>query len=358
MRSLSVERCAVAFGRPVSQLAAIGAARGVLAFGLGVLGRPVTAFAALDASFLFFAGLAAGGVALAAAVRVAYGRWARPLLPVAEASSGFFGPALGVLLVLLLGARTFIPSSAGSGMGGFVALLLRQLILSSVLFAAGRRFVARVHDGQADEGRVRAAGVLYLLCYAVVLSFWAFDLVMRLSDTPPSTVVPAYYFLGAFLSGLAWIALMTAIRRNSEPDLRHDVGKLLFAFIVLWSYLLWALFLPTWYANIPEESTALLRRWHGAYKPIAIGVLIAVAAWPFWLLFSERFKRRRTTLAIGAATILIGLLAERFLLVFPSLELPGGVASWFVGAGVVVGVAGLFLLSVGSRLASLEAGAG
>jgi hypothetical protein len=208
-----------------------------------------------------------------------------------------------------------------------------------------------------NEGRVRAAGVVYLLCYAIVLSFWAFDLVMKLSDTPPSTVVPAYYFLGAFLSGLAWIALMTAIRGSSEPDLRHDVGKLLFAFIVVWSYLLWALFLPTWYANIPEESTALLRRWQGAYKPVAVGVLVAVAAWPFWLLFSERFKRRRSTLAIGAATILIGLLGERFLLVLPSLEIPGGVASWLVGAGVVIGMAGLFLLSVGSRLASLEAGA-
>jgi len=197
--------------------------------------------------------------------------------------------------------------------------------------------------------------VVYILCYAVVLSFWAFDLVMRLSDTPPSTVVPAYYFLGAFLSGIAWTALVTAIRGNTEPDLRHDVGKLLFAFIVVWSYLLWALFLPTWYANIPEESTALLRRWRGGYKPVTIAVLVAVFAWPFWLLFSERFKRRRTTLGIGAATILLGLLGERFLLVLPSLDIPGGATSWLVGAGVAIGVAGLFLLSVGSRLASFEA---
>lgn len=356
MTGLSLERCATAFGRPISRLAAIGAAVGLAAFGLGLLGRPVTAFAALDASFLFFAGLAAGGVALAAAVRVAHGRWARPLMPLAEALSGFFGPALGVL-VLLLGARAFIPSP-GTGVGHSVALLARELILSSALFAAGRAFVARVHQPQADEGRVRAAGVVYLLCYAVVLSFWAFDLVMKLSETPPSTVIPAYYFLGAFLSGIAWIAFMMAIRGSFEADLRHDLGKLLFAFIVLWSYLLWALFLPTWYGNIPAESTALLRRWEGAYKPVAVGVLVAVAIWPFWLLFSERFKRRRATLAIGAATILIGLLGERFLLVLPSLELTGGVASWLVGVGVVIGVAGLFLLSVGSRLATLEAAAG
>lgn len=136
--------------------------------------------------------------ALAAAVRVAYGRRARPILPIAEAASGFFGTAVGVLVVLLVGARAFTPA----------------------------------------------------------------------------------------------------------------------------------------------------------------GVLVAVFAWPLWLLFSERCERRRKTLAIGAGTILIGLLGERFLLVLPSLDISGGVFSWLVGAGVVVGVAGLFLLSVGSRLASLEAGAG
>lgn len=352
-----LERCSAAFGPTIARLAAAGAALGLVAFAAGLLlGRSGTALAALDASFLFFAGLSAGAVALAAAVRVAHGRWARPLLPIADASIGFFAPALAVLAVLLLGARAFIPWTGASGAGHLAVLFLRQIVLSAALFAAGRRFVARARAPAADEVGVRSAGVVYLLCYAVVLSFWAFDLVMELSDAPPSTVIPAYYFLGAFLSGLAWVALVAAVRGTSGPDLRHDVGKLLFAFIVVWSYLLWALFLPTWYANIPEESAQLLRRWHGPYKPVAAFVLVAVFAWPFWLLFSERLKRRRATLAIGAGTILAGLLAERFLLVLPSLEAAGGAASWLVGAGVALGVAGLFLLSVGSRLASFEAG--
>ena len=356
MTALSLDRCSAAFGRTIAGLAAAGAALGLVAFAAGLLlGRSGTALASLDASFLFFAGLSAGGVALAAAVRVAHGAWARPLLPIADASTGFFAPALVVLAVLLLGARAFIPWTGASGAGHLAALFLRQLVPSAALFAAGRGFVARARTPGADEARVRSAGVVYLLCYAVALSFWAFDLVMELSDAPPSTVIPAYYFLGAFLSGLAWVALVAALRGTSGPDLRHDVGKLLFAFIVVWSYLLWALFLPTWYANIPEESAQLLRRWHGPYRPFAAFVLVAVFAWPFWLLFRERLKRRRATLAIGAGPILAGLLVERFLLVLPSLEIGGGAASWLVGAGVALGVAGLFLLSVGSRLASLEA---
>ena len=352
-----LDRCSAAFGRTVARLAVAGVVLGAAAFALALLaGRSAAAMGALDASFLFFAGLSAGGVALGAAVRVAHGRWAGPVLPIADASVGFFGPALAVLAVLLLGGRSFIPAAAGAG--HFGALVLRQIALTAVLFVAGRTFVARARAPGADEARGRASGVAYLLCYAVVLSFWAADLVMGLSGSPPATVIPAYYFLGAFLSGLAWVALVASLRGTSGPDLRHDLGKLLFAFIVVWTYLLWALFLPTWYANVPEESEQLLRRWHGGYRPLTTFVLVAVFAWPFWLLFSERFKRRRATLAIGAAAILLGLLAERFLLVLPSLQPAARPGSLIVFAGVAMGVAGLFLLSVGARLASMEAGDG
>jgi len=351
------DRCSAAFGPTVARLAAAGVALGAAAFALAlVAGRSGTALGALDASFLFFAGLSAGGVALGAAVRVAHGRWAGSVLPIADASVGFFGPALAVLAVLLLGQRSFMPSATAAGAGHLAALVLRQIVLTTILFVVGRTCVARARAPGADGARGRAAAVVYLLCYAVVLSFWAHDLVMGLSGSPPATVIPAYYFLGAFLSGLAWVALVAAVRGTSGPDLRHDLGKLLFAFIVVWTYLLWALFLPTWYANVPEESEQLLRRWHGGYRPVTTFVLVAVFAWPFWLLFSERFKRRRATLAIGAATILLGLLAERFLLVLPSLEAVASLGSWLVCTGVAAGVAGLFLLSVGSRLASMEGG--
>jgi hypothetical protein len=197
-----------------------------------------------------------------------------------------------------------------------------------------------------------------VLAYAVGLSAWAFDLVMRLSEGPPFTVVPAYYFLGAFLSGLAWVALVAAVRDVSGPDLRHDLGKLLFGFIVVWSYLLWALYLPTWYGNVPAEVAVLLRRWSGAWRPWTAAVLVGVFAWPFWLLFSERLKRRRATLAAGAAAVLLGLWGERFLLVAPSLQLPGGPASILVAAGVALGVGGVFLLALGARMGAPTGEAG
>lgn len=348
--------------RPLARLAGVAIAVGVVAFVAGVLsGHAVAALAALDASWLFFAGLSAGAVALAAAVRITHGGWARAVLPVADAASRFFPLALLLLLVLLVGARTLIPWTRDASTLRLGGLALRLLLSSALVFGLGARAVAVARRAGPEPRaleRVRAASILYVLAYVVSLSLWAFDLVMSLSDAPPYTVLPAYYFLGAFLSGLAWVALVAAVQDLGGPDLRHDLGKLLFGFIVVWSYLLWALFLPTWYGNVPVESAALLRRWSGPFRPVSGAVLIAVFAWPFWLLFSERLKRRRATLATGAGAILVGLWAERFLLVVPSLPDSGGGAAVLVGAGVAIGVAGLFLLAASGVAVSRDAARG
>ncbi|HXL33722.1 MAG TPA: hypothetical protein VN953_02270 [Gemmatimonadales bacterium] len=342
--------------RVVSRVCACAVALGALAFVLGLtLGRADVALASLDASWLFFAGLSTGSVALAAAVRVGGGRWASPVLPIAEAGERFFGAALGLLVALLAGACALGPWGA-SGPGRLANMALRQLVPTVVLFLLGRRFVSQSRGSHEDREKVLAAAVAYLLAYVVTLSLWAYDWILALSRSPPATVIPAYYFFGAFVAGCAWTALVAAVRRISGPDLRHDLGKLLFALIAAWTYLLWALFLATWYANIPEEVEPLLRRWHGVYKPITAGVLAMAFAWPFSLLFPERLKRRSDTLGLAAAMTLAGLWAERFLLVLPSLDLAGGTWSLFVGGGTAIGVAGLFLLTVCPHLAPRLAG--
>jgi hypothetical protein len=335
--------------RSVSRVAAGAVACGVAAFALGVAtGRGQAALASLAASWLFFAGLSAGSLAVVAAVRLSRGRWASEILPVAEATAGCLACVAIPLLVLLAGARVLLPWAAGAGSGRLALLAARELLPTAALAVAAARLVAPGRSGRAEGAG--AAAVAYLVAYAVALSFWAYDWVLSLSSAPPPAVVPALYFVGAFLSGLAWIALVAAARGVGGVRLRHDLGKLLFGLVALWAYLLWALYLAAWYGGIPAEVAPLLARWTGPYRPVTVFILAAVFVWPFGLFLAERTKRRHATLLAGAGAILVGLLCERFLLVLPSLALRGDVGAVAAGAGVTLGVAGLFALGIGRRL--------
>ncbi len=76
-------RTAEGLGRPVARLAAAAAAIGLVALVLGLaLGQARAAVGALVASWLFFAAMSAGAVAVAAAVRTSPGSVAGGCRPV------------------------------------------------------------------------------------------------------------------------------------------------------------------------------------------------------------------------------------------------------------------------------------
>jgi hypothetical protein len=345
--------CSGAFGKRVTRLSSTMMTAGIAALIVGcLLDRTDLALGTLAAAWLFFAGMAAGGVAFSATVRASHGGWAAAALPYAEAAGGFFPVALVLLAVLVAGATAWMPGAPTVGSVAWIFRVVRDLGASAVLFAVGAHYL-KLRGRESDAPPVpRRVAVVYLLLYAATLSLWAIDLVMSLHEWAPSTVIPAFYFMGAFLAAIAWAAILVALREPGEDssNTRHDLGKLLFAFIIFWGYLLWAAYLPVWYGNLPEETGQLMARWTGDWKFVSLAVIATVLAFPFLFLLPERTKRGRTTLLIAAASILAGLLGERFLLVLPSLTLPADGASVLLGALVTLGVAGAFVVSVGARL--------
>jgi hypothetical protein len=307
-------------------------------------GRGAAALAGLEAGWLFLTGLAAGAVALSAAVRLAHGRWADELLHLAEAGARFFRPSLALLLLLLLG-RALAGAAAAELLGG--AFLLAAGLLVAGL---GGRFARLVRAPGTPPWRQRGAGAGYLVAYAVGLSVFAWVLAPDLAARPSFTVVPPLYFMGAFLSGIAGVALVAALRGLGGEAVRHDLGKLLFGQGIFWGYLTWSLILPTWYGHLPEELTVLTLRWSGPARPLAGLVLAGVLGVPFVLLLGERWKRRRGPLAVGSATTLLGLAGACHLMTRPP---HGPLDPWglLVTAGVAAGLAAVFWLSVRGGLA-------
>jgi hypothetical protein len=347
------DACAASFGKTVARASLLAVMVGVAAFAVGCLvDLSGVVLGTLAASWLFFAGLATGAVALSAAVRSSRGAWALSALPYAEAGVGFFPVAFVLLAGLVLAASAWMPGVTAIGSAEWISRVVRDLAATAILFAAGRRYLRGTAGSTTVPRAPTVAAVTYLLIFVATLSLWAVDLVMALHDWAPSTVIPPFYFMGAFLGAIAWTALVTSVRGPAEGggQTRHDLGKLLFGFIIFWGYLLWAAYLPVWYGNLPDETGQLMARWSGDWKVVSIAVIATVLAFPFLFLLPERTKRGRTTLGIAATSILAGLLGERFLLVLPSLPLRADAASILLGAAVTLGVAGSFLISVGARL--------
>ena len=181
---------------------------------------PAAALAALAASWLFFAGLAAGGVALSAAARLAYGRFLEPALPLAESPAAFFPAALVLLAIILAAAPRWMPPASHATVAG---LFVRDFGAAIVLFAAGAWFLQGSARRRWGGSRTAVAAVAYLIVYALTLSVWAIDLVMALIESAPSGIVPVQTFMAAFLSAIAWATLLSA-RRHLDPVVRLDLA--------------------------------------------------------------------------------------------------------------------------------------
>ena len=342
------------FGGGLIRLALGGMALGVVALLAGVaVGRVPATLGALCSAWLFFAGLAAGGVAISATMRTAQGSWADQIIPVAEAASAFLAPSLGILVILLGTARLWMPGLAAEGVGTWLSLSARVLLSAVVLLVAARRYLESARAGSATATR---DGIVYLIVYVAALTLWAIDLVMGLMPWAPSTVIPPLYFCGAFLTAVAWSALITSARAlGAAPgeapteDEGSDLAKVLFGLSIFWFYLVWSGFLPVWYANMPEETGLLLARWEGGFKPVTLAVIAAVFVVPFWTLMPGSAKRRPARVAFGAACIFAGMMGERFLLVLPSLDSHG---SWpaIAGLGISAGLLGAFVITAGAEL--------
>jgi hypothetical protein len=351
----AIRRASVELGPRLARTCVAFAALGLLALLAAPFARvPGAALAALAASWLFFAGLAAGGVALSAATRLSHGRFLEPALPLAESPAAFFPAALLLLAIVLASAPRWMPPASHASILG---LFVRDFGAAVALFATGAWFLRDSARSRWTGAHTPLAAVAYLIVYALALSVWAIDLVMALIDSAPSGIVPVQTFMAAFLSAIAWATLLSA-RRHLDPAVRLDLGRLLYGFASFWAYLVWCSFLPVWYANLPDEVGEILGRVEGFWAVLSWGVIVATFVVPFVALLSEAAKRNRIVVGLGATSVLTGLYVERVLLLMRPVSPGGGFRALLVGALVAAGVAGAFTLIVGARLALSSAPAG
>jgi hypothetical protein len=133
------------------------------------------------------------------------------------------------------------------------------------------------------------------------------------------------FLIGQVLESLAFmIALVIVLSRRSPikdyltPQHLHDLGNLMFAFMVLWAYLSFSQFLITWAGNLPDEIPWYLRRLRGGWGWVALTLVAFHFATPFLLLLMRGTKRNAERLLMVCCLLLVVRMIDVYWVVEPA----------------------------------------
>jgi hypothetical protein len=190
-------------------------------------------------------------------------------------------------------------------------------------------------DANGDPNETRKAakwsapGIPILILSA---SFAAIDWLMSLQPHWYSTMWGVYFFAGGGVAFMALLALICVwLRSNGILDEvitvehYHDIGKLLFAFNVFWSYVAFSQYFLIWYANLMEETSFFVNRKVGSWLGVSLLLAIGHFVVPFLILISRGAKRHPVVLPLMAAWMLFIHAVDHFWIVMP-VRNPNGVA--------------------------------
>ncbi|MBA3649426.1 MAG: quinol:cytochrome C oxidoreductase [Chitinophagales bacterium] len=293
----------------------------------------------LDA--IFFQGLTMGCAFFQAAIYVAYGGWSVALKRVPEAA-GMFLPFSAVILLLVLATgcshlyewtdpNVVAHDPIIAGKTGYLNLpffFIRFFffvgILTALMFLMRKNSLKEDIDGGLTHYRnnLKWASV-FLVFFAVYILVTAWDWIMSLDVHWYSTMYGWYSFSSFWVTAIAVITLIVVYLKRKgylsivNENHLHDLGKLMFAFSIFWTYLIFDQFMLIWYANIPEETEYFRQRYDHVMGLFYTNFILNFCA-PFLILMSRDAKRKMTWLIIASWIIIIGHFLDFYLMVMPS----------------------------------------
>jgi hypothetical protein len=200
-----------------------------------------------------------------------------------------------------------------------------------------------------------------LIVYVLTATFSAIDWVMSLEPHWFSTMFGVLIIGGQGLGAFAFVVASTVFLFDRLPfarDMRaadfHDLGNLILAFVMLWTYFAFSQFLIIWSGNLPEEIPWYVHRLDGGWQWIALMLVIFHFAIPFLLLLSRTTKRAARMLGLVALGLVAMRLVDLFWLIAPELHQEGLNVHW-LDVMAPLGIGGIWLAIFTSQLAAAEA---
>jgi hypothetical protein len=339
---------------------------GLVASAIGWLLSPARLWPAYLVAYLFWLGLALGCLGIALLQTLTGGVWGLVTRRVLEAAAGTL-PLLALLFVpLAFGLPTLYLWARPEAVAADPLLVRKGSYLNVPFFLAraavyllgwaalaallGRWSGEQDRSGAPEQARkLRRLGAGGLPLLGLTVSFAAIDWLMSLEPDWYSTVYGGMVALGALLSAFAFTILVVAALAKrpplaglASPSLFNDLGNLLLAFLMLWTYLAYSQFLLIWAGNLHEETPWYLRRLEGGWLWVALALALLGFALPFLLLVFRPLKRSPRLLAGVAGLLLVMRYVDLYWLVKPVFTPPGPRPDW-LDLATLLGIGGLWL---------------
>ncbi|MEQ1572821.1 MAG: hypothetical protein ABL993_01110 [Vicinamibacterales bacterium] len=339
------------FAPPVAEIdarrskALIAGVVGLALCGVGFIVDPNHFFRSWLIAYMLFLGIALGSMALVMVQHLSGGSWG-VFRRIFEASSRTL-PLMAVLFIpVALGISSLYPWANPELVQADEILHHRAPYLNTtfwlaraVVYFAGwitlSMALSRLSRAQdaGDVGshttiqRVSGAGLVF---YALSITFAGVDWIMALNPHWYSTLFGFLMLGGQGLSALAFTIVIARSLVGLEPmsgllkpSHFHDLGKLMFAFVMLWAYFNFSQYLLTYAANLVEEIPYMIARTTNGWQYLAIFLLVFHFAVPWLVLLSRDLKRSPHRLVVVACWILFMRFVDLFMMVTPEFASTG-----------------------------------
>jgi len=295
--------------------------------------------------FLFLLTVSLGALFIVALEHLMNARWSVPMRRVPERISGLLLFSAPLALIALLSLPVLYPWTTAKGLesplvAGKAGWLNIPFFAIRVVACVGLWILSyRVlvggslrQDATGDPRitvRARRFAPAFMIIFAITITLVAFDWVSSLEPEWFSDIFGVYVFGGSFLAGLAatTLAVLHLQDRGRLQGLRFDhlynLGGLLFAFTVFWSYIGFAQYMLMWYANIPEEVFWYVGRIEGGWLYVSIALAVLHFLIPFFALITRDSKGDPRQLRRVAVLVLVAHALDLYWLIFPALGKAG-----------------------------------
>jgi hypothetical protein len=238
---------------------------------------------------------------------------------------------------------------------------IRQLIYFAIWITIGQLLTrwSAEQDRAGSPALPRKFSILSgagLVIYALSVTFAMVDWTMSVNPHWFSTMWGPLYIAGQGLSAFAFsITVLIALSHTAPlnrlvtPHHLHDLGKFLFAFLMMHAYLSFSQFLIIWSANLAEEIPHYLVRWDGGFQYVSIFIIVGHFIVPYALLLSREVKRSFRRLQLIATWILFARLVDYFWHVAPEFHQDGLVVG-LLDLATPLAVGGVFLALYAANL--------